>query len=76
MVRKTLKVISMAFDVTIVIIFIILLSHIERPKTVTKVAPPEIKQAMIKMGPYKDYRMLDDETLQVKVNNKWLRLRH
>ena len=37
-----------------------------------KVASEEVKRAMKKMGPYKEYRILADKKLQVKVEGKWL----
>lgn len=41
-----------------------------------KVASPEIKAAMIKMGPLKDYRVLPNGRLQVLVKEKWLYLKY
>ena len=41
-----------------------------------KVASGEIKRAMNKMGPYKDYRILPNKKLQVKVKGKWLFLKY
>lgn len=51
------------------------------PATVTrnplsKVAPPEIKRAIWRMGPQKTYRILPSGELQVKVKGRWLRLRY
>jgi len=40
------------------------------------VASPEIKRAMKKMGPLKDYRLLPGGRLEVLVEGKWLRLRY
>jgi len=37
-------------------------------------APREIKRAMEKMGPLKDYRLLPGGRLEVRVEGKWLRL--
>lgn len=36
----------------------------------------EIKAAMKKMGPFKNYRILGDKTLQVEVDGKWLNLKY
>jgi len=36
----------------------------------------DIRLAMVKMGPGKQYRLFPDGTLQVKVENQWLRLRY
>lgn len=41
-----------------------------------QVAPLPIKKAILKMGPYYDYRLLPDKTLQVQLNGKWRRLRY
>ena len=51
-------------------------AHIFVQPNIARVCSAEIKKAMLKMGPYKEYRILADETLQVKVNGKWLRLRY
>ena len=45
-------------------------------KPVNKVCSPEIKEAIYKMGPGKDYRLFPDGRLEVKVEGKWLRLRY
>ena len=40
-------------------------------------APKAIKKAMIKMGPYKDYRLYPQTgRLEVLVDGKWLRLEY
>jgi len=38
------------------------------------VAPEPIKRAMLKMGPYKNYRIIGGR-LQVQVKGKWLNLK-
>ena len=43
---------------------------------IAKVASEEVKRAMRKMGPLKDYRILPSGKLQVKVEEKWLYLKH
>ena len=47
-----------------------------QPNTEAKVASPEIKRAMHKMGPMKNYRILPNGKLQVMVENQWLNLRY
>lgn len=38
------------------------------------VAPEHIKKAMLKMGPHRQYRILTDGRLQVKINGNWYNL--
>ena len=61
-------------------LFIALLIYHNDPPRVTSgiafLASQEVKQAMKKMGPGKNYRMLPDGRLQVLVEGKWLRLRY
>ncbi len=49
--------------------------HVQ-PGTLAGVVSPEIKRAMRKMGPMKDYRILPNGKLQVMVKGKWLNLRY
>ncbi len=45
-------------------------------KPVNKVCSPEIKEAIYRMGPGKDYRLHPDGKLEVSVRGKWLILRY
>lgn len=45
-------------------------------KSSNGVCSPEIKAAIYKMGPMKDYRLFSNGRLEVKVKGEWLRLRY
>jgi len=40
-----------------------------------ELAPPDVRRAMLKMGPMKNYRVLPGGQLQVEVSGEWLNLR-
>jgi len=61
--------------VAIVFICWVYASPIEH-KSNNRVCSPEIKAAIYKMGPGKDYRLFPDGRLEVKVEGEWLRLRY
>jgi len=62
-------------SLTIFILFLSTPQYIQRGNG--KVASNEIKAAMRKMGPMKNYRiLLPEERLQVLVKGKWLYLRY
>jgi len=67
----------------IIAAFIFLLSRTQyvEPSRGASLAPPEVKKAMQKMGPHKDYRLLpssegEKRRLEVLVKGKWLKLRY
>ena len=45
-------------------------------KSRSGVCSPEVKAAIYKMGPGKDYRLFPDGRLEVSVSGKWMRLRY
>ena len=47
-----------------------------QPGIAVSVTSAEVKRAMRKMGPMKDYRSLVDGKLQVMVNGQWLYLKY
>ena len=64
---------TVASFIAILIICWIYASPIEY-KSNNKVCSPEIKAAIYKMGPGKDYRLFPDGRLEVNVKGEWLRL--
>ena len=67
------------FNLLIIFIVILLIIWINIPcyvqSGVAEIAPDNIKKAMKKMGPYYDYKMIEDK-LYVKLEGKWRRLRY
>ena len=50
--------------------------YVIKNKKYSKVADPEIKKAIYKMGPYYHYKILANKDLYVLLDNKWQRLRY
>lgn len=69
---KLLTILSLSF-LAFFFLFLSIPQHIQNGSG--KVASEEIKRAMIKMGPMKDYRVLPNGKLQVLVKGKWLYLK-
>ena len=48
------------------------------PSTAASLCLPEVKKAMLRMGPYKDYRLFPGEggRLEVRVGEEYLRLQY
>ena len=72
-----IEIATVASFIAIVFICWIYASSIEyKYKSNNEVCSPEIKAAIYKMGPGKDYRLFSNGRLEVMVEGEWLRLRY
>lgn len=62
--------------ISILIVCFIYASPFDYKVSNAGVCSPEIKKAIYKMGPKKDYRLHPSGKLEVKVNGEWLRLNY
>ena len=68
--------ITTALTITLAIAYTCTRPMYVQPGISSGVVSAEVKKAMLKMGPMKNYRILVDGRLQVMVNGQWLYLRY